>query len=96
MMLEHPSLDDPRKLIERWVLDACAKVLRESDQAEFVGLLMCEPEVGDRLVLALDNRKRLTTSKIQRIEPGPNDSIYVETANSRYWVQRLSQLGKSR
>lgn len=89
------TLGDPRKLIGRWVLETCAKVNRESpDQAEFVGLLMSEPEVGAPLVLALDDRKRLTTTRIQRIEPGPNESIYVDTANSRYWIRRLSQLGR--
>lgn len=55
---------------------------------------MSEPELGAPLVLALDDRQRLTTSKIQQIEPGPNDSLYVHTANSRYWVRRLSQLGR--
>ena len=54
---------------------------------------MSDLKVGAPLVLALDNHKRLTTSTIQEIEPGPNHSIYVNTANSRYWVRRLSQLG---
>jgi len=89
------SLGDPGKPVGRWVLNACAKVNRESpDQAEYIGLLMSEPEVGAPLVLALDDRKRLTTSSIRNIEPGPNNSLYVDTANSRYWVRRLSQLGR--
>ena len=95
-MMSLETLGDPRKLIARWVLEACAKVNRESpDQAEFVGLLMSEPKLGAPLVLALDDRTRLTTSKIRRIEPGPNDSIYADTANSRYWIRRLSQFGRS-
>ncbi len=90
-------LGDPRQPIGRWVLDACAKVTRESpDQADYVGLLMSEPELGAPLVLALDDRQRLTTSRIQRIEPGPDDTVYVHTENSRYWVRRLSQVGRSR
>jgi hypothetical protein len=88
------TLGDPTKPIGRWVLNACAKVNRESpDQAEYLGLLMSEPEVGTPLVLALDGRKRLTTSSIRKIESGPNNSLYVDTANSRYWIRRLSQLG---
>jgi hypothetical protein len=89
------TIGDPTKPIGRWVLNACAKVNRESpDQAEYLGLLMSDPEIGAPLVLALDDRQRLTTSNIQRIEPGPNDSLYIYTRNSLYWVRRLSQLGK--
>ncbi|HLT39388.1 MAG TPA: hypothetical protein VK034_24060 [Enhygromyxa sp.] len=68
---------------------------RESpDQAEYLGLLMSDPEVGAPLVLALDDRQRLTTSRVQRIEPGPDDSLYVHTRNSLYWIRKLSQLGR--
>lgn len=88
------SLADPTKAIGRWVLNACAKVNRVSPiHAEYVGLLMSEPEVGAPLVLALDNRKRLTTSSIRKIEGGPNNSLFVDTANSRYWIRLLSQVG---
>ena len=95
--MPHESLGDPTMPIGRWVLNACAKVNRESpDQAEYIGLLMSDPEVGAPLVLAIDGRQRLTTSTVQRIEPGPNDSLYVHTRNSLYWVRRLSQLGRSK
>ncbi|HLT40864.1 MAG TPA: hypothetical protein VK034_31520 [Enhygromyxa sp.] len=89
------TLGDPTKPIGRWVLNACAKVNRESpDQAEYLGLLMSDPEVGVPLVLALDDNQRLTTSTIQRIEPGPDDSLYIHTVNSLYWIRKLSQLGR--
>jgi hypothetical protein len=86
-------LGDPSKAIGRWVLQACAKVEREApDRAEYLGLLMSEPEVGGPMVLALGQRRRLTTSRIERIEAGPEGSVYVHTKNSRYLVRRLTQL----
>ena len=88
------SLSDPTNPVRRWVLDACAKVNRVSpNHAEYIGLLMSEPEVGAPLVLTFEGRKRLTTSSIRKIETGPNNSLFIDTANSRYWVRRLSQLG---
>ena len=88
------TLEDPTKPIGRWVLESCAKVNRVSpNHAEYIGLLMSEPEVGAPLVLALDDHKRLTTSSIRKIEGGPSNSVFIETANSRYWIRRLSQLG---
>jgi hypothetical protein len=87
------NLGGPKDVVGRWVLRACARVKREPpNEAEFTGLLLCEPKVGSQLVLALDQRRRLRTSTILKIEPGPDGTIYVHTANSRYWVRRLSQL----
>ncbi|MFO7567817.1 MAG: hypothetical protein R6X02_34575 [Enhygromyxa sp.] len=92
MAVEVP--DDPTKTLGRWVLQACAKVRREApERAEFLGLLLSEPEVGAPMVLALGQRRRLTTTRVKRIEDGPEGSIYVYTGNSVYWVRRLSQLG---
>ncbi len=87
------DLGDPRKPVPNWLLRACAKLTRESpDPAEYVGLLLAEPEIGASLILVLDAGQQLTTSKIRRIEPGPEQTLYVHTANSRYWIRRLSQL----
>lgn len=89
------ALGDPTMPIGRWVLDACAKVSRESpDRREYLGLLLSHPEVGVPLVLILDEGQRLTTSTIQRIEVGPHDSLTVHTRNSLYRIRRLSQLGR--
>ncbi len=87
-------LGDSTQPIGRWVLSACAKVNCEcSEQVEHLGLVMTDPEIGLPLVIALDDDQRITTSTIQRIEPGPNDSLYVQTRNSLYWIRRLSRLG---
>jgi hypothetical protein len=76
-------------------MQACASVSRQSsaNPAEFKGLLMFEPEVGAPLVLALDRGGRLTTSTVVRIEPAPDDGVYVDTANNRYLVRRLFPTG---
>lgn len=77
--------------IGRWVLGACAKVSPESpDHAEHIGLLMSDPEIGEPLVVAVEDDQKVTTSTVQRIDPGPDDSLYVHTRNSLYWIRRLS------
>ena len=92
--LEAPG--DRTKPIGRWVLGACAKVNRESpEHAEHLGLLVSDPEIGEPLVVAVDDDQKLTTSTVQRIEPGPNDSLYVHTRNSLYWIRRLSRYGSA-
>jgi hypothetical protein len=86
------QLGDPRKLVGHAVLRACAKVQRQgSDRREFIGLLLGEPAVGARLVLALDERRRLRTSVIVSIESVSNATLYLSTTNSRYRVQRLGE-----
>ena len=92
--LEPPG--DRTKPIGRWVLGACAKLSRESpDHAEHLGLLVSDPEIGEPLVVAIHDDQKLTTSTVQRIEPGPNDSLYVHTRNSLYWIRRLSRCGSA-
>jgi hypothetical protein len=85
------QLGDPHQLIQRWVLRAGAKVRRAgANPAEFIGLLAGEPQLGAPLVLVLDGRRRLRTSPIERIEAGPERSVYVETRNNRYRIDWLS------
>ena len=84
------DLSDPKQLIRRWVLRAGAKVSRAApDGAEYVGLLATEPRLGAPLVLVLEGRRRLRTSPIERMQPGPDHTLVVETRNSRYRIQRL-------
>lgn len=87
---------DPTEPIGRWVLNACAKVNPESpEQAEHLGLLMSDPELGKPLVVAVGDGHQLTTSTVQRLEPGPKGSLYVFTRNSLYWIRQLSQRGRA-
>ena len=92
--MEHIPPGDRTQRIGRWVLGACAKVNPESrDQSEHLGLLVSDPLVGEPLVVAVGDGQKLTTSTVQQIEPGPNDSLYVHTRNSLYWIRRLSRNG---
>lgn len=84
------DLGDPKQVIQRWVLRAGAKIHRSgANPAEYIGLLASEPRLGDPLVLVLEGRRRLRTSPIERIEAGPDRSVYVETRNNRYRIDRL-------
>jgi hypothetical protein len=84
------DLSDPKQVIQRWVLRAGAKIHRAgTNPAEFIGLLTSEPRLGAPLVLVLDGRRRLRTSPIERIESGPDRSVYVDTRNNRYRIDRL-------
>lgn len=51
---------------------------------------MSDPEIGEPLVVAVEDDQKVTTSTVQRIDPGPDDSLYVHTRNSLYWIRRLS------
>lgn len=90
------DLFDPKRLIRRRDLEACAAITRvradnalEGEPRRYVGLLLNEVQVGAPLVLLLDKKRRFITSTVHRIDTGPEDTIYVDTANSRYCVRRL-------
>lgn len=94
--MSHDAPGDRTQPIGRWVLGACAKVSDQSpDQAEHMGLLVSDPEIGEPLVVAVGDDQRITTSTVQRLESGPNDSLYVHTRNSLYWIRRLSRHGNA-
>ena len=83
--------------VTRNQLEACTKLTRlrsrhypNEGELDFYGLLLSDLRVGTSLVLLLEPRHRLVTSRIRRIHPISPDTVEVETGNSRYRLHQLT------
>ena len=86
----------PSRTMSRSELESCAIVTKlppAHDPAQgpkhYEGFLVLDLRVGLPLILSLDGRKRLVTSRIRRIRPLARGLSMVETGNSYYTVKTL-------
>jgi len=82
--------------MSRSELEACAIVTKHPPRHDsarrpkrYEGLLVVDLRVGRPLILSLDGRRRLVTSRIRKLSPVGAGVFELETGNSRYTVRTL-------
>ena len=84
------------RTMSRSELESCALVTKlppahdpASGPKHYEGFLVLDLRVGLPLILSLDGRKRLVTSRIRKLRPLAAGLFMVETGNSYYTVKTL-------